>query len=70
MNYLHDLVLLLVLFEQPVAHAPGLFLAVPMVNIMPSYKACPQTEEILHQIRRNICSVTLVLKRAFLLLCS
>ena len=50
MTYLCDLVLLLILFEQPVAHAPDHFLAVPPVNIMPSYSVCPQTEEILHQI--------------------
>ena len=48
MTYLRDLVLLLILFDQPVAHAPDPFLAVPPVNIMPSYGACPQTEEILH----------------------
>ena len=51
MAYLLDLALLLILFHQPVAHAPGQFLAVPPVNI---YRTCPETREILHQVRRNI----------------
>ena len=56
MGYLLNLALLFILSQQPVAHAPGhgQFLAVPPVNIMPSYRVCPETEEILHEIRRNI----------------
>ena len=53
MTFVHHLALLLTIIEQ-VAVAQGHFLAVPPVNIMPSYRACPQIEEILHQIRRNI----------------
>ena len=56
MTYLCDLVLLLILFEQPVAHAPDHF---SPVNIIPSYGVYPQTEEILHQIRRNISDALL-----------
>ena len=52
MTHLCYLVFLLILVEQPEAY--GHFLAVPPVNIMPSYRVCPPTEEILHQIRRNI----------------
>jgi hypothetical protein len=44
--------------EQPQALVQGQLLTVPLVNIVPSYRACPQTEEILDQIRRNI-TVTL-----------
>ena len=51
MGYLLDLAFLLILFQQPITHAPGQFLAVPPVKI---YRACPETGEILHQIRRNI----------------
>ena len=52
MTYLSDLVLLLILLEHPLVH--GRFLAVPPVNLVPSYRACPEIEEILQQIRRNI----------------
>ena len=52
MTYLSDLVLLLILLEHPLVH--GRFLAVPTVNVIPSYRACPEIEEILQQIRRNI----------------
>ena len=62
MTYLRDLVLLLIILEQPVAHAPGHF---PPVNIMPSYSVCPQTEKILHQTRRNISNT---LSKLFLFL--
>ena len=53
MTYLSDLVLLLILLEHPLVH--GRFLAVPTVNLVPNYRAnCPEIEEILRQIRRNI----------------
>ena len=53
MTYLSDLVLLLILLEHPLVH--GCFLAVPTVNVMPSYRAnCPEIEEVMQQIRRNI----------------
>ena len=52
MTYLSDLVLLFILLEHPLVH--GHFLAVPTVNIISSYRACPEIEEILQQIRRNI----------------
>ena len=53
MNYLRDLVLRLILFEHPLVH--GCFLAVPPVNVIPSYRAnCSEIKEILQQIRRNI----------------
>ena len=52
MTYLSDLVLLLILLEHPLVH--GRFLAVPTVNVIPSYRACFEIEEILQQIRRNI----------------
>ena len=52
MTYLSDLVLLFILLEHPLVH--GRFLTVPTVNVIPSYRACPEIEEILQQIRRNI----------------
>ena len=42
MLYLSDLVLLLILLEHPLVH--GRFLAVYLV---PSYRACPEVEEVL-----------------------
>ena len=52
MTYLSDLVLL-ILLEHPLVH--GHFLAVPTVNLVPTYRVnCPEIEEILQQIRRNI----------------
>ena len=56
MTYLCCLTLLLVLVKQPKAY--GHFLAVPPVNIMSSYRVCPEMKEILHHFRRNI-SITL-----------
>ena len=53
MTYLSDLVLLLILLEHPLVH--GRFLVVPTVNAChTTFRACPEVEEILQQIRRNI----------------
>ena len=53
MTYLSDLVFLLILLEHTLVH--GRLLAVPTVNLVPSYRAnYPEIEEILQQITRNI----------------
>ena len=44
MIYLRDLVLLLILYEHPLVH--GRFLAVPPVNLVPSYRACSEIERL------------------------
>jgi hypothetical protein len=56
--FFYHFLLMLTIVEQLQALVQGQFLAVPPVNIVPNYRACPQTEEILDQIRRNI-TVTL-----------
>ena len=53
MTCLHYLVLLLILFEQPVDQGHGQ-LIIPPVNIVPSCGAHPGVDEILQQIRSNI----------------
>jgi hypothetical protein len=37
----YHFLLMLTIVEQPQALVQGQFLAVPLVNIMPSYRACP-----------------------------
>ena len=56
MTCLHYLVLLLILFEQPVDQGHGQ-LVIPTVKIMPSCSACPEVDRILRQIRSNITDV-------------
>ena len=56
MTCLHYLVLLLILFEQPVDQGHGQ-LVIPTVNIVPSCGAHPGVDEILQQIRSNISDI-------------
>ena len=56
MTCLHYLVLLLILFEQPVDQGHGQ-LIIPPVNIVPSCGAHPGVDEILQQIRSNISDI-------------
>ena len=50
--FFYRLVLLLTIIKQLLVQ--GQFLAMPPVNTVPSYRVCPATEDILHQIRRII----------------
>ena len=56
MKNFHYLVLLLILFEQPVDQGHGQ-LVMPVVNVVPSCGAHPEVDEILQQIRSNISDV-------------
>ena len=56
MTCLHYLVLLLILFEQPVDQGHGQ-LVIPPVNIVPGCGAHPGVDEILQQIRSNISDI-------------